>query len=92
MEKELHGEVVAEPTAFPRVVVAPDKSIGTFMIYIEERDEDGLGAETWVEVDFGINDDADGQLATVLSGLLYEGKLMPEWALVDGEEVVDVDE
>ena len=23
-EKELHGEVVAEPTAFPRVVVAPD--------------------------------------------------------------------
>ncbi len=24
VEKELHGEVVAEPTAFPRVVVAPD--------------------------------------------------------------------
>ena len=68
-----------------RVVVAPDKSIGTFMIYVEERDEDGLGAETWVEVDFGINDDADGQLAVVLLGLLYKGNLMPEWASVDDD-------
>lgn len=68
-----------------RVVVMPDPSIGTFLICVEERDEDALGAETWVEVDFGVNDDDGGPLASVLSGLLHKGNFMPEWALADDD-------
>lgn len=68
-----------------RVVVTPDPTIGTFMIYVEERDEDALGTETWVEIDFGIDDGDGGPLASVLSGLLHKGNLMPEWALADDD-------